>query len=113
MMEGIACVFTALFGIGWIITAVSIGAPIMFPLFGIGFVLLSVIKAIFSFKNAFSQNRMSDFDIVDKEKEPENFFLRLFLLFNKTNRRCGYSKSLTREAEFFLGCRLYRYKGNI
>lgn len=73
MMEGIACVFTALFGIGWIITAVSIGAPIMFPLFGIGFVLLSVIKAIFSFKNAFSQNRMSDFDIVDGSEEQDPF----------------------------------------
>ena len=52
-------------------TAVSMGAPIFFALFGVVFVALGIGQAIYNFKNATSKNRYSAFDITDGNEEPD------------------------------------------
>ncbi len=71
MMGGVMAVFVGLFGIVWIFAAMSLGAPIFFPLFGVGFVIIAGIQAAYNFKNASSENRYSIFDITDSQEEPD------------------------------------------
>lgn len=47
----------------------SIGT--IFPLFGLVFVAIAVVMAIYHFKNATGKNRYSVFDIVDGDEEPD------------------------------------------
>lgn len=47
------------------------GAPIFFPLFGVVFVIMGIVQAVYNFKNATSENRYSEFDIVDSQEEPD------------------------------------------
>ena len=47
----------------------SIGT--IFPLFGLIFVAIAVVIAIYHFKNATGKNRYSTFDIVDGDEEPD------------------------------------------
>lgn len=72
MMNGIAGIFAALFGVCWIIAAAAMGGYIMIP-FGLIFVAIAVINVIYSFKNATSRNRYSTFDITDENEEPDPF----------------------------------------
>ena len=71
MMGGIGAIAAAVFGIFWTITAVSMGAPVMFPLFGILFICMGVAQAVYNFKNATGKNRYSSFDIVDEHEEQD------------------------------------------
>ena len=41
------------------------GAPAFFRLFGVLFVIIGIVQAVYSFKNATGKNRYSSFDIVD------------------------------------------------
>lgn len=70
MMGGIAAVFAAVFGVAWMIIAFSIGAG-AFSLFGLIFIAMAVISAIYNFKNATSDSRFSEFDITDDGEEPD------------------------------------------
>ena len=70
-MGGFSAVIAVIFGIFWTITASSMGAPGLFPLFGILFVIMGIISAIYNFKNATGKNRYSSFDIVDSHEEPD------------------------------------------
>ena len=72
MMGGIISVAVGLFGVFWTILAVSGGAGIMAP-FGIIFVVIAVVQAIYNFKNASSKNRFSSFDVVDSTQEPDPY----------------------------------------
>lgn len=47
------------------------GAPPFFLLFGIVFVGLAVMQAVFHFKNATGANRMSIYDITDSHRESD------------------------------------------
>lgn len=60
-----------MFGIIWTCGAASIGAPGFFLLFGVAFIGIGVVNAVYSFKNATGENRYSDFDIVDSDEEPD------------------------------------------
>lgn len=92
MVGGIACIAIALFGVLWTIGASSISGNIssmgggfesafiggafdtvdaIFPLFGVIFVIIAIVIAIYNFKNATSKNRYSEFDIVDSEEESD------------------------------------------
>lgn len=51
------------------------GAPPFFILFGIVFVGMAVLQGLYHYKNATGKNRMSVFDITDKEKDPLDRFL--------------------------------------
>lgn len=67
---GITSLLTALFGVFWIIAACSIGGWFMAP-FGLIFVAISVIEAVYNFKNATQKNRYSEFDITDSTEESD------------------------------------------
>lgn len=77
MMGGFGSVFSVIFGIFWTILAASMtrGAGligIIFPLFGVLFIIIGVFNAIYHFKNASGKNRYSAFDITDEEPDPLN-----------------------------------------
>lgn len=71
MMSGFGGIFAIIFSIGWTVIAVSMGAPIIFPIFGLCFVALATTTTIYNFKNAKGKNRYSSFDIVDSREEPD------------------------------------------
>jgi len=73
MMSGIMCIVVGVFGIFWTIAAVSMGAGLIFGLFGIMFVGVAVVNAIYNFKNATNKNRYSTYDIVDQREESDPF----------------------------------------
>lgn len=47
------------------------GAPISFSIFGVLFVIVGIVQAVYNFKNAAGKKRYSAFDIVDGEEEPD------------------------------------------
>ena len=76
MMGGFGSVFSVIFGIFWTILAASMtrGAGligIIFPLFGVLFIIIGVFNAIYHFKNASGKNRYSAYDITDEDEEPD------------------------------------------
>jgi len=71
MMGAIGSVAAIVFGIIWTIAAASMGAPIFFPLFGLVFIGLGIVQAVYHFNNATSKNRYSAFDITDGTEEPD------------------------------------------
>ena len=71
MMGGISSILVAVFGVAWTIGAVSMGAGGMFAAFGIIFVIMAVVSAVYNFKNATSKNRYSAYDITEEGEEPD------------------------------------------
>lgn len=78
-MGAVGSLFSAIFGVIWTIAAASMGAPVFFWLFGVVFVILGIVQAIYNFKNATGENRYSEFDIVDSSEEPDPLARRLGL----------------------------------
>lgn len=70
-MGAMGSVVAIIFGIFWTIMAASMGAPVFFPIFGVIFILLGVVQAVYHFKNATGKERFSEFDIVDSQEEPD------------------------------------------
>ena len=70
MMNAAGAVFAVIFGIIWTIAAAGMGAPFFFPLFGLLFIGMGVMSAVYNFKNATGEERYSTFDIVDSDEEP-------------------------------------------
>lgn len=70
-MGAIGSVSVVVFGIFWTIMAVSMGAPFFFPLFGVLFIVMGVVQAVYHFKNAAGKERYSAFDIVEEGEEPD------------------------------------------
>lgn len=77
-MGAAGSVIAIVFGIFWTILAFSItkNAPFpmvstIFPLFGVLFIIVGIVQAVIHFKNATGRNRMSLFDIVDADEEPD------------------------------------------
>lgn len=71
MVDAAGSIIAAGFGVIWTVTALQMGAGILFALFGLCFVGIAIVQAIYNYKNATSENRYSEFDIVDAEKEPD------------------------------------------
>ena len=69
-MGGVMGVAGALFGVFWIAFAVSGGAWFMIP-FGLVFIGVAVVRAIYNFKNVTGKNRYSEYDITDGNEEPD------------------------------------------
>lgn len=59
----------AAFGVFWVITAASMGAPSFFVGFGVVFILMALGGAAYNFYNATSKNRFSHFDITGPGEE--------------------------------------------
>ena len=70
MMGGVVSIAIGVFGVIWTIGAASIGGG-LFALFGVVFVIVAVVNAVYNFKNATGKNRYSSFDIVDGNEEPD------------------------------------------
>lgn len=70
MVGGIMSIVVGLFGVVWTIIAASMGGGFM-AIFGILFILVAIIQAIYKFKNATSENRYSEFDITDETEESD------------------------------------------
>lgn len=70
-MGAVGSVVGILFGIFWTVMAASMGAPGIFPLFGVLFVLIGVVQAVYNFKNATGDNRYSLYDITEDGEEPD------------------------------------------
>ena len=70
MMSGVAGVAVGIFGVIWTIGAASIGGG-LFALFGVVFIVIAIVNAVYNFKNATNKNRYSTFDIVDDSEEPD------------------------------------------
>lgn len=71
LMGGIGAIIAAVFGIFWIVTAASMGAPSFFPCFGFVFIAVGILGGIYHFYNAASRSRMSSFDITTGEEESD------------------------------------------
>ena len=76
MMGGFGAVFSIIFGIFWTVLAASMtqGAGligVIFPLFGVLFIIIGIFNAVYHFKNASGKNRYSAFDITDESEEPD------------------------------------------
>ena len=73
-MGFIGSIAAVIFGIFWTITAASMGAPMFFPFFGVIFVIVGIVQALYNYKNATGSNRFSTFDITsdDEETDPLN-----------------------------------------
>ena len=69
-ISGIICVFAGIFGVIWIVAVAAMGGG-LFSLFGLIFVGIAVVQAVFNFKNATSKNRYSVYDITDHNEEPD------------------------------------------
>lgn len=70
MMGGVVSIAIGIFGVIWTIGAASIGGG-PFALFGVVFVIVAIVQAVYHFKNATNKNRYSSFDIVDGNEEPD------------------------------------------
>ena len=76
MMGGFGSVFGIIFGIFWTVLAASMTqgfgpVGIIFPLFGVLFIIIGLCNAVYNFKNATGKNRYSEFDITDDTEEPD------------------------------------------
>lgn len=76
-MSGIGAAAAAIIGIIWMATAWSMGAPIFFDMFGLIFIAVAVVNAVYNFKNATGSKRYSAFDIVDEHEEEDPLNERL------------------------------------
>ena len=70
MMGGVMSIIVGLFGIVWTIIAASMGGGFI-AIFGILFIFVAIIQAVYNFKNATSENRYSEFDITDETEESD------------------------------------------
>lgn len=74
-MSFMGSIVAVIFGIFWTIIAASItaGAPFgigaIFPLFGILFIIVGIVQAVYHYKNATRKDRYSMFDITDSTEE--------------------------------------------
>lgn len=64
--NGIGNLFAIAFGILWTLLAINSGAPIFFSLFGVLFITMAAVNAIYHFRNATKKERDSLFDITDE-----------------------------------------------
>ena len=64
-------VVAVVFGIFWIFMTARMGAPVIFPVFGLLFVITGVIIGVYHFKNATGRNRYSTFDITEDGEETD------------------------------------------
>lgn len=69
-MGGVMGVAGALFGVFWTVMAIAGGAWFMAP-FGLIFIGVAVVQAIYNFKNATGKNRYSQYDITDENEETD------------------------------------------
>ena len=75
MMGGVVSILIGLFGVIWTFSVLSMGGG-FFALFGVIFIAIAIVQAVYHFKNATNKNRYSTFDIVDDNEEPDPLNLK-------------------------------------
>lgn len=70
-MGAFGSVIGVVFGVIWTGAAASMGAPSFFLLFGVLFIVVGIVQALYNFKNATGENRFSAFDITEDGEEPD------------------------------------------
>ena len=110
-MGGIGAAAAAIFGIIWMVTAWSMGAPIFFDMFGLVFIAVAVVNAVYNFKNATSDKRYSAFDIVDENEEADPLNERFGSRSKNTGERAAAAESTAAECERPSGSRFCPYCG--
>lgn len=70
-MGGVTSIAVGVFGVVWTIIAATLFWP--FAIFGLVFIGIAIMQAVYHFKNATGKNRYSAFDIVDHTEEPDPF----------------------------------------
>ncbi len=71
MMSVLGSIIGIIFILGWIGTAITMGAPFFFPLFGVCMLVIIIIQGTVAYKNTTSKNRYSLYDIVDEKEESD------------------------------------------
>ena len=100
MMGAFGGIIAVIFGIFWTITAASMGAPPIFPLFGVLFIAIAVVNIIYNYKNAIGKNRMSIYDITDENEEPDP--LNKYIGYDRNDR--DYTREVSDENEYMRFC---------
>lgn len=77
-MGALGSVVAVIFGIFWTGMAASMGAPGIFPVFGVLFIILGSAQALYHFKNAAGENRFSAYDITEDGEEPDPLERRVY-----------------------------------
>lgn len=70
-MGAFGAVIGVIFGVIWTGAAASMGAPPFFLFFGVLFIIVGIVQAVYNFKNATGENRFSSFDITEDGEEPD------------------------------------------
>lgn len=70
-MGAFGAIIAVIFGIFWTVSTASMGAPAFFPIFGVLFIIIGIVQAVYNFKNATGKNRYSSFDITEDGEEPD------------------------------------------
>ena len=111
MMNCAGAVLSVIFGIFWTMTAISMDAPIFFPIFGILFIIIGIVQAVYNFKNATGKNRYSEFDITENGEEPdpiERYTSNSEIPENENTGNFGYcpycGKSIEKDYDFCPKC---------
>lgn len=69
-MGGIMSIAMGLFGLLWTVLVASSGGG-AFALFGVIFIGIAVVQAVYNFKNATGKNRYSEYDITEGNEETD------------------------------------------
>ena len=75
MMGGVISIIIGLFGVFWTVMVLSACGGFM-AIFGILFIIIAIVQAVYNFKNATGKNRLSSFDITDSNEEPDPLNIR-------------------------------------
>ena len=85
-MGAVGGIIAVIFGVFWTILAYNMtrGMPNMggfafgdiFPLFGVLFIILGLVRVAYNFRNATAQNRFSVLDVTTDNEEPDPLNLR-------------------------------------
>ncbi|WP_352419267.1 zinc ribbon domain-containing protein [Proteiniborus sp.] len=82
-MSFMGSIIAIIFGIFWTIMASSMTSGfgivgVFFPLFGILFIIIGIVQAVYHYKNATGKDRYSMYDITDstEEEDPANKWIR-------------------------------------
>ena len=51
-MGAFGAIIAVIFGIFWTVSTASMGAPAFFPIFGVLFIIIGIVQAVYNFKNA-------------------------------------------------------------
>ncbi len=70
-MGAVGSVIGVIFGVIWTGAAASAEAPPFFLAFGVLFIIVGIVQALYHYKNATGENRFSAFDITEDGEEPD------------------------------------------